>query len=134
MTSPRANEHLFPRLVLHYQVDCVPPSSDGLKDHINMRIQHSGSKAKEGGIPETRRFGRILMVFCAFGPLKSSPEILPWFVGSLSLCGLLRPYQLTPSPLEVLHQALISPGPGLVGHWRANLSAFQPSGLLLVTN
>ena len=34
----------------------------GQKDHINIRISHSGSKAKDKrGIPETL-FGRILMV------------------------------------------------------------------------
>ena len=40
----------------------VTPRCRGPKDHINIRISHSGSKARERGIPEI--MVRILMFLC----------------------------------------------------------------------
>ena len=40
----------------------------GPRDHINIRISHSGSKAQFKGIPETL-FWRILMFIWSFGAL-----------------------------------------------------------------
>ena len=43
----------------------------GPKDHINIRISHSGSRAQDRGIPEIM-VGRILMFMWSFGVLLLS--------------------------------------------------------------
>ena len=72
---PRLTHHNSTSETLHCRPAAEPTeawwASRGPKDHINMRVLHSGSKAKDQQIPETM-ICRILGIMWFFGPLALS--------------------------------------------------------------